>query len=337
MRARASRRELVHWFVFVVSLAATMDARGLEPRCPKSAPRPGTSCPASLTCTWGNHPAATCRTRGACVGERWVVTPAPDACAHRPAACPSSVPNGACESSGALCIYADGSSCACTVCCDAPGCAFPCAGQPQGTGRWNCAHPPRLADSCPRLLPNEGTRCSLPAGTACLTTECGLNVTCDAATWRWNFRSDGCPHPGVGPGGVPAVCASPDLPIDTPFGPRPIAALRPGEIVYSLDHGTRTPVVVARVAHVDVRNHHVVRLRLENGAVLVLSPGHPLANGALVGGVRPGDVLGGQRVQSADLVPYERSATYDMLPASDSGVYFSGGVPLRSTLFPASP
>ena len=42
--------------------------------------------------------------------------------------------------------------------------------------------------------------------------------------------------------------------------------------------------------------------------------------------------LDGIRVVSAELVPYTHSHTYDILPASDTGAYYAGGVLIGSTL-----
>lgn len=92
------------------------------------------------------------------------------------------------------------------------------------------------------------------------------------------------------------------------------------------------PVPLLRVQRTPVANHQVVRLRLETGATLEISAPHPLADGRNIGELQAGDVVGGVRVSSRELIPYLHAATYDILPASDTGTYVSGGLLLGSTL-----
>jgi hypothetical protein len=129
-----------------------------------------------------------------------------------------------------------------------------------------------------------------------------------------------------------AVCASPDTMIATPTGERPIAELRVGELVYSADDGGLVAVPIAAVHHRLVDDHRVVRVALESGRVLEISPGHPTADGRFFGDLRGGDRLDGVLVLSAELVPYLHDATYDILPASDTGTYVAGGALIGSTL-----
>ncbi len=127
-------------------------------------------------------------------------------------------------------------------------------------------------------------------------------------------------------------CAAPWTPIDTPQGARPIAELRTGDLVYSLD-GTRIVTVpITRTNRVEVSGHRVSEVIFDDGSRLMISSEHPLADGRELGSVVTGDVLGARRVVASRLVDYPFDATYDILPASTSGVYFSRGVPLGSTL-----
>jgi len=81
-----------------------------------------------------------------------------------------------------------------------------------------------------------------------------------------------------------------------------------------------------------VSDHRVVRVELESGRILEISPGHPTADGRTFGDLRAGDRLDGARVVSAELVPYMHGFTYDILPASDTGTYVAGGALIGSTL-----
>lgn len=128
------------------------------------------------------------------------------------------------------------------------------------------------------------------------------------------------------------ICASPDTPIATPDGETPMHALAVGDLVYSIADGQIVAVPILETNHVAVHAHHVVRLTLATGAVLEISPGHPTADGRTLGDLRAGDRLAGVEILAAELVPYAYDHTFDILPASDSGVYFAGGIPLGSTL-----
>jgi hypothetical protein len=75
-----------------------------------------------------------------------------------------------------------------------------------------------------------------------------------------------------------------------------------------------------------------VRATLATGAVLEISAPHPTADGRRFGDLRVGDDLGGMPIVAAEVVPYWHDATYDILPASDSGAYFAGGALVGSTL-----
>jgi hypothetical protein len=79
--------------------------------------------------------------------------------------------------------------------------------------------------------------------------------------------------------------------------------------------------------------HEVVRLALADGRVVVVSPGHPTADGRTVGRLRTGDRYDGSVVASATLLPYAGARTYDLLPSGPTGTYFADGILLGSTLF----
>jgi hypothetical protein len=143
---------------------------------------------------------------------------------------------------------------------------------------------------------------------------------CKDGVWQW--LQDTCP-----------ICAAPDTPIATPTGERPIASLRVGDLVYSVDHDAIVAVPLIRVGRTPVVGHQVVRVVLADGRVLEVSAGHPTADGRRFGDLRAGTRLDEQHVVvSAQLVPYTWDATYDVLPASTTGTYFAAGARIGSTL-----
>jgi hypothetical protein len=131
-------------------------------------------------------------------------------------------------------------------------------------------------------------------------------------------------------GGGP--CVSPDTPIATPEGERPIAELRPGDLVYGARDGALDIVPVLRVSRTPVTNHHVIRLRTRGGAVLEVSALHPTADGRTFAELAVGDALDGDIVVSREVVPYPYDYTYDILPASDGGSYVASGLLIGTTL-----
>ena len=63
--------------------------------------------------------------------------------------------------------------------------------------------------------------------------------------------------------------------------------------------------------------------------MLQASPGHPLADGRLLGTIVAGDSVDGATVTSATLEPYDGGFTYDLLPDGPTGVYLADGIPAR--------
>jgi hypothetical protein len=135
-----------------------------------------------------------------------------------------------------------------------------------------------------------------------------------------------------GPGGCPICLAAQDW-IATPAGRIPVTELHAGMTVWSLDgQGRRVAVAVLRVAHTPAPlGHRVVRLRLEDGRQVEVSPGHPTIDGRTVGTLRAGDRFDGSLVASADLVAYAGD-TWDLLPAGATHAYWADGILLGSTL-----
>jgi hypothetical protein len=178
------------------------------------------------------------------------------------------------------------------------------------------------------------------APAACPQGECdtpGLDCTC-----RLDFEGGECVE-ASGPLGSGRCrnangtcsacrCASPDTLIATPDGERPIATLRVGDLVYSLDGEQIRAVPLLRVNRVRAVNHHVLRVRFTSGAGFEMSPGHPLADRRALAMLSPGSELMGGTVESVETIPYAHSHTYDILPASSSGSYFASGVLVGSTL-----
>ncbi len=130
------------------------------------------------------------------------------------------------------------------------------------------------------------------------------------------------------------ICLASGTRIATPSGPVAVEDIREGMTVWSIDEGgARIAALVARAGSMTApADHAVVHLVLADGRELHASPAHPLADGRALGSLAVGDAVDGSVVTSAELEPYGLGTTFDLLPAGPTGVYWAGGVPLRSTI-----
>ncbi len=128
-------------------------------------------------------------------------------------------------------------------------------------------------------------------------------------------------------------CLSSFSRIATPIHDVPVTSLKVGDIVWTTDAaGNRVVRPIIKVSRVSAPNHRVVNLVLADGRSLDVSALHPAAGGIVVGDLQIGDVYDGSTVQSLAVKPYEGTATYDILPAGDTGYYWVNGILMGSTL-----
>jgi hypothetical protein len=180
---------------------------------------------------------------------------------------------------------------------------------------WACWTPDT---DCPNPLPQAGETCDTP-DLSC-GPSCEEPIRCEDGVWVYHEVM--CP-----------ICASPATPIATPEGERSIAELSPGDLVYSVDDRAIVAVPLLRVGSTPVNAHRVVRIELDDGRVLELSPGHPTADGRHFYDLEAGSLLDDRHVVvSSALVPYRYERTYDILPASSTGTYFAAGALIGTTL-----
>lgn len=104
--------------------------------------------------------------------------------------------------------------------------------------------------------------------------------------------------------------------------------------VYSQDKsGKQTIAKILKTSSVKAPlTHKVVHLSLKDGRNAYISPNHPTISGVTVGELKAGDSYDGSVVKSAELVPYTRGRTYDLLPEGETGFYYADGVLMASTL-----
>lgn len=218
-----------------------------------------------------------------------------------------------CDPSDPSCMLSDAAlACDASGACVAGGveCPEPAACDPQGANTCGEGNACCFVGRCGPIVIGDQGRCE-PADP----------VTHDCKPCACESQPGGCP-----------ICNSPDTPIATPMGERPIAELVEGDLVLSMHGGELVAVPVIATGQMRVTHHAVVRLSLDNGRTIEVSGSHPSASGERLDALQPGDALGAVHVVAVELVPYGYDRTFDILPASDSATYLAGGALLKSTL-----
>lgn len=130
------------------------------------------------------------------------------------------------------------------------------------------------------------------------------------------------------------ICLAKGTLIDTPGGPVPVEQLYNGMAVWTLDDsGKRIVALVVQITVSSVpSSFQMVRLRLNDGRTVTASPGHPTAEGRVLGNYQVGDTLDGAMVMTVEHVAYNNGATYDFLTSGSTGLYWANGILLKSTL-----
>jgi hypothetical protein len=131
------------------------------------------------------------------------------------------------------------------------------------------------------------------------------------------------------------ICLALGTRIATPSGEIAVQDLRIGDIVWTTSDadGALVSAPLIAVGHTPVpATHIIVRVAFDDGRLVYVSPGHPTADGRHIGDLAAGDALDGTRIASVERVTYAGGATYDILPAGTTGVYWANGVLLGSTL-----
>ena len=130
------------------------------------------------------------------------------------------------------------------------------------------------------------------------------------------------------------ICLAVNTLIDTPQGQIAIQDVQPGIPVWTLDAiGARRAAPVLEIIRRPVPvGFGIVRVVLDDGRQVLVSPNHPLLDGRVIGELNAGDFLDGAFVQSAVREPYAGEWTFDILPEGVSGAYWANGILLKSTL-----
>lgn len=129
-------------------------------------------------------------------------------------------------------------------------------------------------------------------------------------------------------------CLPAETTISTPNGPVPVSVLRVGdEILTQTLAGEVEIQPIMQVNKVPVRpDHKILKIGLEDGRVLRLTPEHPATNGEPLNKWQIGEELDGSKIIHREIAHFTGSETWDILPAGETGIYQAGGIWIGSTL-----
>lgn len=130
------------------------------------------------------------------------------------------------------------------------------------------------------------------------------------------------------------ICLAGNTLIDTPLGQIAVKNLQSGMPIWTTTKsGQRVAGVVSKTSKVPVLpTHQMVHLVLNDKRELLASPGHPTIDGRTVGDLVANDLYNGAKVITSNLVAYDDTNTFDVLPSGETGFYWANGVLLASTL-----
>jgi hypothetical protein len=132
------------------------------------------------------------------------------------------------------------------------------------------------------------------------------------------------------------ICLARGTRIDTPVGSVAVEDLRLGDPIWTIDERGRrvAGTVIALGRTTAPGNHRVIRLVLADGRSVTASPGHPLADGRVLGVLAIGDAVDGSAIVSLTSLPYSGGETFDLVASGVTGAYYSDAIPMGTTLLP---
>ncbi len=130
------------------------------------------------------------------------------------------------------------------------------------------------------------------------------------------------------------ICLSENTVIDTPNGQTNVQNLKPGMVVFTQDDlGHKQIGTILKTGRtLSPQGHKMVHVVLSDARELDVSQNHPTTDGRLFGYLQAGDTLDGSKIKSVELVSYNGTYTYDILPGGKTGFYWADGILVGSTL-----
>ncbi|MFC1991590.1 Hint domain-containing protein [Chloroflexota bacterium] len=130
------------------------------------------------------------------------------------------------------------------------------------------------------------------------------------------------------------ICLAKGTRIETSEGPVLVELVHKGMLIWTVDDsGSRVLAPVTKTVNTLVpSSFRVVKVELSDSRTITASQNHPTADNKALGNYEIGDTLDGAQITSIEYLPYTENATYDILPAGLTGLYWANGILLKSTL-----
>lgn len=130
------------------------------------------------------------------------------------------------------------------------------------------------------------------------------------------------------------ICLAKGTSIETSVGLVPVEMVQEGMLIWTVDDsGNRVLAPVIKTANTPVPySFRVIKVELSDTRTITVSQNHPTADNKALGNYEAGDTLDGAQVTSIEYLTYTENATYDILPAGPTGLYWADGILLKSTL-----
>lgn len=130
------------------------------------------------------------------------------------------------------------------------------------------------------------------------------------------------------------ICLSSSTSIFTPQGDINVKNIKIGTIIWTINtKGEKITQPVIKISSTLVpKNHKMLHLTLQDGRDLFVSSGHPTINGKTVDKLKIGEEYDNSQVIKTEIISYKDSKTYDILPAGETGFYWSNHILMGSTL-----
>ena len=130
------------------------------------------------------------------------------------------------------------------------------------------------------------------------------------------------------------ICLAKGTSIETSLGPVAVELIQKGMLIWTVDNsGSRVLAPVIKTANTPVpSSFRVVKMELSDTRTITASQNHPTADNKALGDYEVGDTLDGAQVTSIEYLPYTENATYDILTAGSTRLYWADGILLKSTL-----
>lgn len=122
--------------------------------------------------------------------------------------------------------------------------------------------------------------------------------------------------------------------ISTSLGAHAVSELKVNDLVWSYNSNNEKILVPIKKMNIQAipKGYQMIELLLSDGRKLTVSPLHPDRYGCPLDELQAGDFFNESKVISKSIVVYNKPYTYDLLPDSETRLYFANDILVGSTL-----